>query len=69
MLGGLAVALVGEPLLGSAGQRPLLGYFLVGAAIGSVYPPIVAELTRGGDPVVAPASGAIILFCVAWNLA
>jgi MFS family permease len=73
MLSGLAVALVGETaLLGSArgSAAYFLGYFLVGAAIGSVYPPIVAELTRGGDPV-ARRSGVgrtIILFCVAWNL-
>lgn len=73
MLSGMAVALIGElVLLGNApGSTPyLVGYFLVGGAVGSIYPPIMAELTRGGDPV-ARRSGVgrtIILFCVAWNL-
>jgi MFS family permease len=73
ILSGLGCALVGESavLLSVPGSTPyLLGYFLVGGAVGGTYPAVMAELTRGGD-AVADRSGVgrtIILFCFAWNL-
>jgi MFS family permease len=46
------------------------GYVLAAGMIGVIYPPIMAELTEGGD-AVRDRSGVgrtIILFCIAWNL-
>lgn len=45
-------------------------YMLAGAAMGLVYPPIIAWLSEGGD-AVADRSGVsrrLVGFCIAWNL-
>lgn len=74
ILGGMALAVAGELTVLSAAPGTvvyLVGYFLVGSGVGGMYPPILAELTRGGGDVIVNRSGVgrtIILFCVAWNL-
>src|SRR5581483_482619 len=73
MLLGMAAVAVGEALvaLSVRGSASYFAGYVVGAGmIGAIYPPIMAELTEGGDAVVdrSGVGRTIILFCIAWNL-
>lgn len=48
----------------------LLGYWLLGAALGCLYPPLIGWLNQGEDAHTnrRGVSRTLILFCVAWNV-
>lgn len=52
-------------------ERPefLLGYWLLGIAVGFIYPPLVGWLNQGEDAHAnrAGVSRRLIFFCIAWN--
>lgn len=64
-----AAAAPGDAQPNSLGGLFLAGYWLMGIALGLLYPPLVGWLNQGQDALVNSrgVSRTLILYCVAWN--